>query len=569
MGRTAASRAMWAWGLLAAACAARSETTGGGSVGTTNVTTSAGTTSTTSSTGGTAGSGGAGGVAPSKSCKVSDGYLDALPTCGPPLAPVDGVTLVEKWRYHPSDPEWEVVNVPLVANLTDDNGDGAIDLCDAPDVLVQLGRADVTPPRFQLLVLSGKDGSLEQVIDPGDLSCSAPAIADLDGDGVPEIIAPNSAGHIMALSPSGAVLWEGTAEVFDPIGINQVDPTPPPEDTLREIFVYDSAVSVADLNSDGVPEILVGLSVLDNHGDLLFQDATQGAEFGLPAPGNEHGGTIRPIAADLDGDGRSEALFGHVGYRADGTEFFRLPITPGFSAVGDFFGDGTSEVLVTSDEGLSLVSATGALLWGPVQLGDSPPALENCWTHPASVVDIDGDGVPEALVNTCTRRLVLRIGASGPTVLVTASLPTGDYCLPWASGSTAFDFRDLGPDWIAYQDSLSMTVFAGMGPTLLSTSFGTSVNSPHYPVVADIDDDGSADVLLLGICSASGFEADVIAYEDLQHRPSPARRIWNEWNYVADAMREDATLPAAPLPSPKSAFRVQSRLGCATSTPPM
>jgi hypothetical protein len=487
-------------------------------------------------------------------CTVPAGALDAEPPCGhdPPWS---GLTLVQKWSYALDD-DWEVENGPLVANLTDDDGDGVIDLCDTPDVLVEYARGDGDTTLVKYVVLSGADGSLEYEIQPGTLSVTAPAVADLDGDGVPEIIAPNADGHLMALDPHGTLLWEGSAAVFDPID----EPVVPP----RDPYVYASAIAVADLDGDGVPEIMSGLTVADQHGDLLFDDPTQGTEFmGQGGPGFDFTGVIRPIAADLDGDGTREVLFGHVAYRADGSELFRLATTPGFSAVGNFLGRGDREVLVASHEGLTLVSSNGDVLWGPLEPeGDSPPLVFACWVHPPAAVDIDGDGRAEALVNTCTRRMVVELTDSGPVVVSTAPLSTNPASLPWASGSTAFAFRDDHPSWIAYHDSVGATVFDAAGPAILSDISLGSIGSPHVPVIADIDDDGSADVLLLGV-SQSGFENRVFAYGDLEGRPSPARRIWNQWNYVASEVREDARPVSASDPHTLGGFRVQSRLGCA------
>ncbi|MDI3288140.1 VCBS repeat-containing protein [Polyangium sp. 15x6] len=519
--------------------------------------------SSSSSTGGSTppvGEGGAGGAPAElpKSCTVRAGEIDALPWCDEPSAPADGIELVKKWHYHATGSDViAILNPPLVANLNDDDGDGAINLCDTPDVLVPIVY-DGALHHVQFVVLSGKDGSVQWTIDPGGLTIASPAIVDLDSDDVPEILVTNNAGHVMALSPSGAVLWEGTAEVFDPVGWYQVDPTPPLENTLRARFVTFSAVSVADLEGDGSPEILVGMSVLDAHGNLRFQDPTQGAEFGLPT----HFEAIRPVAADLDSDGTMEVLFGHVGYRADGSELFRLPITPGWSHVGDFFGDGRLSVLVVSAEGLTLVSPKGERLWGPVRPpDDAPPSVPFGWAHPAAIVDIDGDGLPEALVNTNERRMVLRIDTSGPVVLRSEPLPLNGWNLTDRSGSTAFDFRGTGPDWLAYH-AQGLTLLDGMGPTRLDELMVAGFAYPGFPVVADIDNDGSADVLLRKSDCKNCWPTDIIAYEDVQHRPSPARRLWNQWNYVAGAFREDAKLAPAAKPSSKTTFRVQSRLAC-------
>lgn len=535
----------------------------GGAPGTQGVSVSS--TSGGGSGGSAASTSGAGGAPakPPRVCAVPKDELDALPFCDDTTKPGGTIELVEKWHFQAKAPGFvQILNTPLVANLTDDNGDGVIDLCDMPDVLVQVVYGD-DYPEIKLLVLSGKDGSLERTIDPGGLTVASPAIADLDGDGIPEILVTNSAGHVMALSPDGAVLWEGTAEVFDPVGWYQIDPTPPLADTLRSRYVTYSAVSVADLDGDGSPEILVGMSVLDAHGGLRFQDPTQGAEFGLL----DFYGYVRPVAADLDGDGKLEVLFGHIGYRADGTELFHLPITPGYTQVGDFFGDGQALVLVTSVEGLTLVSSTGKVLWGPVRPPDDAAVVNpNNWAHPAAIVDMDGDGLPEALVNTGDRRMVIRIEASGPTILRSAPIPAPGYSIAFASGSTAFDFRGAGPDWLAYYPR-GLTLFHGMGPGVESEVAITVADGPLSPVVADIDDDGSADVLLLR--GGSGVVATyVVAYEDALRRPSPARRIWNQWNYVASAIREDAKLAKATPPDPKKTFRVQSTLGCQPPAPP-
>lgn len=510
--------------------------------------------------GGSGGAGGAGGSAPRpRTCKVPAGRLDAAPSCEDDVPPVDGLELVEKWRYVPVP--WSgadavgVVGLPLVASLSDDDGDGAIDLCDVPDVLVLESHYDLSESdaaeELVLVVVSGDDGHVVSTIAPGKLSRTVPAIADLDGDGVPEILATNRDGHVVAFTAAGAPVWESTSEVFDPIGWYQLDP--PEERYLRAIYVATSAIAVHDLDGDGSPEILFGMTVLDANGDLRFADPTQGAEFGDITAGR---GSVRPTVADLDGDGVLEVLMGHVTYDESGEERWRVPgITPGNAHPADFLGDGTTQVLITSDEGLTLVSASGEVLWGPTRLGHDNPPLEWCWGHAAAVADLDHDGRPEAIVNSCEERLVLRIDEGGPTVLRSEPVPiTTSFGAP-TSGSTAFDFRGQGPDWIAYHHE-ELAVFAGIEPppvSIVSKSF--MVDGLEYPVVADVDNDGSADVLL-----RSAYGTSLVAYEDAAHRPSPARRIWNQWAYAPGFVREDATIPANVTGA--SSYRAQRRIEC-------
>ena len=183
--------------------------------------------------------------------------------------------------------------------------------------------------------------------------------------------------------------------------------------------------------------------------------------------------------------------------------------------------------------------------------------------HPAALVDMDGDGIPEAIVETDTAISICRIDASGPTLVATVSVPPGEQSFA-GMGSTAFDFRGHGSDWLAAARA-GFKLFAGVGPASLFASTPLENIAPmFFPVVADIDNDGSADVVVFETTTSP--RGDVVAYEDMNHRPSPARRIWNQWNYVASDVREDARLP--PPGSPRvNTFRVQSRLDCASSVP--
>src|SRR5262245_6431213 len=72
---------------------------------------------------------------PMRSCKVTaDAEPFELPVCKLKAAP-DSFDPKLQWSAELGDG----FGPPLVANLTDDNGDGAIDLCDTPDVIVVAG----------------------------------------------------------------------------------------------------------------------------------------------------------------------------------------------------------------------------------------------------------------------------------------------------------------------------------------------------------------------------------------------------------------------------------------------
>jgi hypothetical protein len=90
----------------------------------------------------------------------------------------------------------ESYHTPLVINLTDDDNNGMIDVCDVPDVILLAGVAFGT-----LYVLDGATGQ-EHFHLPVDLDpVTTPAVGDIDSDGLPEIVA--AVGTPLRVQPGG------------------------------------------------------------------------------------------------------------------------------------------------------------------------------------------------------------------------------------------------------------------------------------------------------------------------------------------------------------------------------
>jgi hypothetical protein len=137
----------------------------------------------------------------------------------------------------------------------------------------------------------------------------APTTVNILGDARPEIIAPANDGYIYAIGPDGSRLWR-----FD---YAQGAPK-----------TFASEVVVADLNQDGVPELLFGTySLAANAGRLVVLENTGALLFDVPLPGqasddNGIGVPAAPTVADLDGDGALEVVLTTFDH---GIDVFRIP----------------------------------------------------------------------------------------------------------------------------------------------------------------------------------------------------------------------------------------------------
>lgn len=476
-------------------------------------------TSTAAGEGGADASGQGGGTAGTGTTAEAGSDAETMPPIATGVPDLDGdvVTCIDKappdsfepdlqWSFDDADGRNNSYVMPLVGNLTDDDGDGDVDLADVPDVVVVMFGASVTDAA--LVALDGATGALHWISEHGVHNDVTPALGDLDGDGVAEVVSITResnwrVGHLIAFDNSGRVKWTG----------DLVD-----QSQLAVSFDM-SCLALADLDGDGSPEILVGNAVYDARGTLLWKAPVDPPFWSATA------------AADLDGDGQLEVVLGNAAFHADGSEYFvRDDLMPGYPQIADFDGDGQPEIALLGDDGLHLLAHDGSSI-GSANLNVSGR------TAPAAVLDFDADGKPELAITNGSQTFVIR--PDGPSLW---SAPVDDYS--GMAAATAFDFLGDGSAEVVYADEHDLYVFDAQGEPVYNVP-RSSTTAIEYPVVADVDDDGSAEIVVVSNLNPDDATRSpaVQVYRDKQDRWIKARRIWNQHTYHVTNVYEDGRIP--------------------------
>jgi hypothetical protein len=360
----------------------------------------------------------------------------------------------------------------------------------------------------------------------GGKLASTTAIADLNGDGKPDLIVVNYTGESNNDGSVSVLLGNGSGGFAAPT-------------------VYDSggggptAIVVADLNHDGKPDLVVVnqgcpatrsdcLGVLLNNGDGSFQSVvvypSGGAVF---ASG---GTTTSPlVVGDVNGDGKPDLVILNQGGASNGDGLLGVLIGNGDGtfkpvatfdsggfysnsiAMADLNGDGKLDVAVmdcaptgstnctgSEDEAIGVLLGKGDGTFGHVTTYDTGGAGSISPT-PVMIADVNGDGKPDLLAgNACTLQngSCVREGSVG--VLLGKGDGTYLPAVTYNTGSNAGSLvlADMNGD--GKQD---LVVGTGAAGVLLGNGDGTFQSIQNYSpggsyvAVVDLDGDGKPDVV--------------------------------------------------------------------------
>ena len=384
------------------------------------------------------------------------------------------------------------------------------------------------------------------------------AVADLDGDGLPDIVASRRIGEVAVFHNLGGMR-------FEKVTSSGLDPT-----------ARINAILAADLDNDGdLDLVLAGTGFADvyaNRGDGTF---TEAAHF------DSSGTTEQILAADLDGDGLLDLYFSNYdlyslantenrlymnrgGLQFAGTTNNSLGGLTWTTTAFDFDGDGDQDLYVANDTLLGDFGRPVAdnpttsdlqpdyLLRNDGIGSDGFPKFTNLAAAagldaPRSsmgglLADFDGDGQLDLFVpNEGANKLFLRSSATGFTEAAQAFGLSAPQRFNAACGPTTDDETCLLLSWSAalsdfdldgYDEMLLVNGATQVGAPppveLFERGDDTSFHevSPDMAcvdarglVVTDLDGDGDQDVVI------SQLEGPLLIYQDVVH---PKAGTWLE-----------------------------------------
>lgn len=250
---------------------------------------------------------------------------------------------------------------------------------DGPGRDVRMIRFTLRPAPGAGLFLSGIEAlgpADEPVGAPGVVPwasnvASALAVADLDRDGVDELLIGTRTGELLALSAEGAERWR--TDLAAPV----------------------ACLAAGDLDGDGRPEVVAGTD-----GQTLVCLGADGAERWRREFDEFWGrrGDVRTVlVVDLDGDGRTEVVAGTQSWHywcfdADGRERWRHEVLHGatHASAADLDGDGRIEILAGHEYyGPRCLGADGQTRFSVY--GSGP------WCTRTAVWDADHNGAPDGV----------------------------------------------------------------------------------------------------------------------------------------------------------------------------
>jgi outer membrane protein assembly factor BamB len=370
------------------------------------------------------------------------------------------IKAIFKFKPDPWKVEFSELGSSSSPQAADLNGDGI------KDIIIGAGAQEFQKTDKAVLALNGKDGSILWKVSARNQVVGSPALLDITKDGVPEVFIGGRSAILFCINgKSGEKIWEYLPD-HDTLDILN-DPG---------ILNFYNPQFIPDISNDGIEEMLVAyggyIKAQANDpnrpaGYLMILDPTNGKVLNKASMPDNNEIYMSPVVYDFDGDGQLEIIFGTGGETLNGN-LFKVRMA---SLLKNNLSDA---VLLDSGKGKGFIA---------------PPVL----------ADVTSDGVPDIVVNAVNGRALCYNGLSN-TKIWEVSIGKG-YEVYTAPGPGNFT-SDRIPDffcsfgkgvWPSIRSSVNLTIDGRTGEILHRDTIGTFQYAS--PIIMDVSEDGYDDVL--------------------------------------------------------------------------
>jgi len=361
------------------------------------------------------------------------------------------------------------------------------------------------------------------------------------------------------------------------------------DDSYNPVILDRYTINFADFDGDGEVEVFARGRIYDATTGILLVQVPAGGNMGCSKSPSSETKLFLPIAADINNDGKLEYIAGTEVYSVNiinrtgtaGNMMQLIASIPavdlgggqlakdGTTVVADINGDGRLDVVVRPIRNTSPVNY-GIFAWDvqtQTLIAKSAWISTYSWAGEPLVGNIDNEPNLEILLTANSSSTVGRIdgfrwdGNQTFNRIYTYNTSDRSGC----TGITLFDFNNDDVMELVYRDETHLRIMKanpGAGTfTDLKTFPATSGTSGEYPVVADVDNDGSAEIVVVGGTTAASVQGSLRIYKSGNQYPwTSARKVWNQYSYNVVNINEDLTVPryqmnpATIFPSGKQPF---------------